>query len=109
MPAGNQPPLILDFGAIHDVGDGAPHAKEIYDMAPGLVFRHLGLGAVCQSMGGFLGGVPLDEERANKRFSGANQGSFMVFVDINRLMPVAQFQREMDAYIQRISSRTIST
>lgn len=103
VPAGAQPPLILDFGAIHDVGDGAPHAKEIFDLAPGLVFRHLGLGAVCQSIGGFLGGVPLDEERANRRFPGANQGSFMVFVDLNRLLPLAQFQREMDAYIQRIS------
>jgi len=103
VPAGTMPPLILDFGAVHDVGDGAPHAKEIYDLAPGLVFRHLGLGAVCQSIGGFLGGVPVDEGRANRRFSGANQGSFMIFVDINRLMPVGEFQREMDDYIRRIS------
>ena len=103
VPAGTMPPLILDFGAIHDVGDGAPHAKEIFELAPALVFRHLGLGAVCQSIGGFLGGVPSDERRAIRRFSGANQGSFMVFVDINRLMPLGDFQREMDDYVRQIS------
>ena len=103
VPAGTQLPLILDFGAIHDVGDGAPHGPEIFELAPGLVFRHLGLGAVCQSMGGFLGEVPVDNARAHRRFSGANQGSFMVFVDINRLLPFAQFQQEMDEYIRRIA------
>ncbi len=103
VPAGEMPPLILDFGAIHDIGEGAPHGREIFDLAPGLVFRHLGLGAVCQSIGGFLGGVPADEKRARRRFSGANQGSFMVFVDIARFMPLADFQAEMDDYIRQVS------
>lgn len=104
VPAGEMSPLILDFGAIHDVGDGSPHGQEIFEMAPALVFRHLGLGAVCQSIGGFLGGVPSDEKRATRRFSGANQGSFMVFVDIARFMPLSDFQREMDDYIRQIAA-----
>ena len=104
VPAGDQAPLILDFGAIHDVGSGSPRGKEIFDLAPGLVFRHLGLAAVCQSIGGFLGGVPFDERRATRRFAGANQGSFMVFVDISRFMPLSDFQREMDEYVARIAT-----
>ena len=104
VPAGQAPPLLLDFGAIHDVGDGDPHADEIYALAPGLVFRHLGLGAVCQSIGGFLGGVPAHPARARRRWSGANQGSFMVFVDVNRFRPLADFQREMDDYVAQIAT-----
>jgi LDH2 family malate/lactate/ureidoglycolate dehydrogenase len=104
VPAGQAPPLVLDFGAIHDVGPGDPHAAEIYAMAPALVFRHLGLGAVCQSIGGFLGGVPARAERANQRWPGANQGSLMVFVDINRFLPLADFQREMDDYVAQIAT-----
>ena len=104
VPAGQAPPLILDFGAIHDVGPGDPHADEIYALAPALVFRHLGLGAVCQSIGGFLGAVPARPERANRRWSGANQGSFMVFVDIAQFMPIEDFQHEMDDYIAQIAT-----
>lgn len=104
VPAGQASPLVLDFGAIHDVGAGDPHADEIYALAPALVFRHLGLGAVCQSIGGFLGGVPARSERANRRWSGANQGAFMVFVDIHRFLPLEDFQREMDDYIAQIAT-----
>jgi L-2-hydroxycarboxylate dehydrogenase (NAD+) len=104
VPAGQAAPLILDFGAIHDVGPGDPHADEIFALAPALVFRHLGLGAVCQSIGGFLGGVPARTERSTRLWSGANQGSFMVFVDINRFLPLGDFQREMDDYIAQIAT-----
>jgi L-2-hydroxycarboxylate dehydrogenase (NAD+) len=103
VPAGRESPLILDFGAIHDVGPSDPHALEIFALAPALVFRHVGLGAVCQSIGGLLGGVPSRAERADRRWSGANQGSFMVFVDLSRFMPVEDFQREMDDYIAQIA------
>jgi L-2-hydroxycarboxylate dehydrogenase (NAD+) len=104
VPAGTAAPLVLDFGAIHDVGPGDPHRDEIYALAPALVFRHLGLGAVCQSIGGFLGGVPARPERANRRWSGANQGSFMVFVDISRFLPIEDFEREMDDYVAQIAA-----
>jgi LDH2 family malate/lactate/ureidoglycolate dehydrogenase len=104
VPAGEKSPLIVDFGAIHDVGPGDPHTLEIFAMAPALVFRHLGLGAVCQSIGGFLGGVPSRPERATHAWSGANQGSFMVFVDLNRFMSLEEFKGEMDDYIAQIAT-----
>jgi LDH2 family malate/lactate/ureidoglycolate dehydrogenase len=104
IPAGDELALVLDFGAVHDVGAGDAHFDEIYRLAPGLVFRHLGLGAVCQMLGGFLGGVPSHPSRANPRFAGANQGSFMVFVDPARLMPLDDFQREVDDYIRQVAT-----
>ncbi len=103
VPTGKLPPPILDFGAIHDVGEGTPHRREIFDLVPGLVLRHLELSAICQAIGGFLGGVPADEKRARRRFSGANQGSFMVFVDIARFKPPVDLQTEVDDHIRHVS------
>ena len=45
---------------------------------PGLVHRSIGLGMVCQSWGGLLAGVPLDPDRARRRWPGANQGSMVI-------------------------------
>ena len=33
---------------------------------------------------------------------GANQGSFIIVVDLNRFLPIAQFKAEMDEYARRI-------
>src|SRR3712207_7012927 len=41
---------------------------------------------VCQVLGGFLAGVPLDEARAVKAFPGANQGALFVFIDPARFI-----------------------
>lgn len=102
VPVGTEPPFVLDFGAMHDLYDGDPHGAEIFGLAPGLVFRSVGLGAVCQSLGGFLAGVPADPARAQRRFPGANQGAFLLAVDIERFQPRDQFRAEMDEYIRRV-------
>ena len=102
IPAGEEPPMVVDFGAMHDLYDGSPHLDELIRLAPGTVFRSIGLGAVCQSMGGFLAGVPVDPERAERQWSGANQGSFMVATDVERFMPVEQFQRETAEYSRQV-------
>ena len=102
VPAGSEPSFVLDFGAMHDLYDGEPHAPELFRLAPGLVFRSVGLGAVCQSLGGFLAGVPADPARAHRRFPGANQGGFLLAVDIERFLPRERFLAEMDEYIRRV-------
>jgi L-2-hydroxycarboxylate dehydrogenase (NAD+) len=65
---------------------------------PSTLFRSFGLGTLCQSLGGFLAGVPLQEERAVKRYPGANQGALFVFVDPARFVEPEALQREMDEY-----------
>ena len=102
LPTHEEPPFVLDFGAMHDLYPGSEHADTIIALAPGTVFRALGLGAVCQALGGFLAGVPLDPERAQRRWSGANQGSFLIAVDLARFFPLNGFKAEMDAYARTV-------
>ena len=102
VPTGQEPPFVLDFGAMHDLYEGQPYASALFRLAPGLVFRSIGLGAVCQAVGGFLAGVPARAERARRAFPGANQGAFLFAVDIARFQPLADFRREMDDYIRQV-------
>ena len=99
IPAGDEPPLVLDVGAIHDLYDISPERQRyMLDQLPSTLYRSFGMGAVCQILGGFLAGVPLREERAVRARPGANQGSFMVFVDPARFIDPAALARELDDY-----------
>jgi L-2-hydroxycarboxylate dehydrogenase (NAD+) len=104
LPSGDEPPFVLDFGAIHDLYPQSPHVDEIARLAPGTVFRSVGLGVVCQALGGFMCGVPADPGRARRQWSGANQGSFMIAVDISRFFPTEDFKREMDDYSRQVTN-----
>jgi LDH2 family malate/lactate/ureidoglycolate dehydrogenase len=99
-PTDQEDPLVLDFGAMHDLYSRAPHRDEIARKAPGLVLRSIGLGAVCQAWGGLLAGLPIDPARANPAYPGANQGSLVIAFQISLFMPPAQFKREMDQYVR---------
>lgn len=101
-PAGEEPPIVVDFGAVHDLYDGEPHVKAIETLAPSATYRSIGLGSFCQILGGFLCGVPAAPERAKREWSGANQGSFMTAHDVSRYMPPAQFKAEVDDYIRQV-------
>ncbi len=102
LPTGDEPPFVLDFGAVHDMYPGSPHVDQLIALAPGTVFRSIGLGAVCQALGGFLAGVPVDPSRAQREWSGANQGCFMIAVDLRRFCALDAFKREMDEYARRV-------
>jgi L-2-hydroxycarboxylate dehydrogenase (NAD+) len=103
-PTDREPPLVLDFGAMHDLYGDSPHGKEIAALAPGLVHRSIGLGAVCQAWGGLLAGVPLDSSRADRSYVGANQGSMVIALKIESFLPPQQFKTEMDAYVRAVRS-----
>jgi LDH2 family malate/lactate/ureidoglycolate dehydrogenase len=108
IPAGEEPPLVLDFGAMHDLYPGSPHVQELIQLAPSSVFRSLGLGFVCQAVGGFLAGVPLGGDtveaspEASRRWPGANQGAFLVAVEIARFLPVETFTAQMQSYARQV-------
>jgi LDH2 family malate/lactate/ureidoglycolate dehydrogenase len=101
VPAGEQPPLVLDFGAMHDLYDSSPHRQQLIELSPGLVFRSIGLGAVCQALGGLLAGVPADPARATRTYPGANQGALLIALDPGCFMPREAFLREMEEYVAR--------
>ncbi len=102
IPEGEEHAVVLDFGTMHDFYTSSPHVDQLFELAPGTVYRSLGLGAMCQILGGFLAGVPVDPDRADRTFSGANQGSLYIAIDINRFMPADQFKTEVDEYIRRV-------
>ena len=99
IPAGEEPPLVLDFGAVHDLyGIPEERQRELLERLPSTLYRSFGLGTVCQVLGGFLAGVPLREERAVRAFPGANQGALFVFLDPARFLDPAVLRRELDDY-----------
>jgi LDH2 family malate/lactate/ureidoglycolate dehydrogenase len=104
IPAGEEPPLVLDFGAMHDLYPGSPHVPDLIRLAPSTVFRSMGLGTVCQAIGGFLAGVTLggDAAEASRRWSGANQGAFLVAVEIGRFLPLETFTAQMESYARQV-------
>ncbi|MBC7805804.1 MAG: Ldh family oxidoreductase [Akkermansiaceae bacterium] len=102
IPTGDEPPFVLDFGAIHDLYGGPDKTRALMEIAPSTVLRSFGLGCACQALGGLLCGIPLDPNQANRTWSGANQGSFLIVVDIAMLLPTDQFRREMDAYARAV-------
>lgn len=103
VPSADTPPMVLDFGTMHDLYEDSPHRSDIIRLTPGLVFRSMGLGFMCQALGGFLAGVPVEEERAKRAFPGANQGSLIIALDITRFMPLSDFKFEMNRYMQLTS------
>ncbi|MFN8511130.1 MAG: Ldh family oxidoreductase [Chloroflexia bacterium] len=104
IPAGEEPPLVLDFGAIHDLYNlTEERQREMLAHYPSSLYRSFGLGTVCQVLGGFLAGVPLDESRAVKDFPGANQGALFVFIDPARFIDPAILKRELDEYHRMVA------
>jgi L-2-hydroxycarboxylate dehydrogenase (NAD+) len=102
IPAGAEPPLVLDFGTMHDLYDSSPHRRELFQLAPGTVFSSIGLGTVCQALGGLLAGVPLDSARASRIYPGANQGALLIALDPGCFIPRDTFVREMEEYASRV-------
>jgi LDH2 family malate/lactate/ureidoglycolate dehydrogenase len=89
---------------MHDLYASSPHRDEIARKTPGVVFRAIGMGAICQSWGGLLAGVPLDPARATREYAGANQGSLVIAFQVALFMPPEQFKREMDEYARAVSA-----
>ncbi|NLM78201.1 MAG: Ldh family oxidoreductase [Ruminococcaceae bacterium] len=100
VPSGQESPMILDFGTMHDLYASDPHVSELFDLAPGLVFRSMGLGFMCQALGGFLAGITLDKNDAARTFKGGYQGSLIIALDINRFLPLDDFKKQMDNYMK---------
>jgi L-2-hydroxycarboxylate dehydrogenase (NAD+) len=101
-PTDQEDPLVLDFGAMHDLYSRDPYREAIAHLAPGLVYRSIGLGTICQSWGGLLAGLPIDSARAEPEYPGANQGSLVIAFQIGLFMPPDQFKREMDEYARQV-------
>jgi LDH2 family malate/lactate/ureidoglycolate dehydrogenase len=94
IPAGSQPPLVLDMGAYF-----IPYSEEVFRQFPATFFKGLGLAALFQALGGILAGIYRPEVQAPLSRWESNQGSFIAVFDIKRFMPLEEFKQEMDRYI----------
>ena len=105
-PADGGPPLVVDFGCMHDLYHDDPHRDEVAQLTPGLVLRAIGLGEICQTWGGFLAGLKLDPNPAAPRWPGANQGALVICFRIDLFQDTGEFKEEVTRYLDRI--RTLS-
>ncbi len=104
-PTGEEDPVLLDFGTMHDMQGNAPVRDDLARLAPGVVFRSIGLGAFCQIWGGLLAGIPIDVARAERSYPGANQGALVITFQVSLFMDPTEFKREMDEFVQ--TARTL--
>ncbi|MCC6679451.1 MAG: Ldh family oxidoreductase [Phycisphaeraceae bacterium] len=105
-PAEQEPSLVVDVGVTHDLQGNAPHRDEIARIAPGLALRAIGYGTICQTWGGFLTGLPVDANRANRRYPAANQGAMLFAIKIALFADPDQFKREIDEYARQVRQLT---
>jgi LDH2 family malate/lactate/ureidoglycolate dehydrogenase len=95
IPGAEQAPVALDMGASF----GLPNHDEFFDMMPGAYFKEVALGAITYALGGVVSGIYRDEV-VHSRWSGSNQGSFLVVIDAGRLQPLAELKAQMDRFVR---------
>jgi len=94
IPAGEQPPFILDMGGL-----SLPATPELMADVPQVFFKALGVASVSVILGGVLAGIWRPEiQPATSRWK-SNQGSFLTVWDVSRFMEPAQFAAEMDRHM----------
>jgi LDH2 family malate/lactate/ureidoglycolate dehydrogenase len=94
MPAGEQPPLVLDMGS-HFMS----YSEEAFKDHAFAFFKQLGLASMLYGLGGILAGIYQPEFKQPQSRWESNQGAFIAVYDIKCFMPVDQFKQEMDRYI----------
>ncbi len=101
VPTAQEPPLVLDFGAMHDFY-GGDLRRELSERAPGLVLRCIGMGEICQAWGGLLSGLSIDAEQPRWSWPGANQGALVIVFRIDLFSEPEAFKKEMDEYVRQV-------
>ena len=101
-PGSEGPPLVVDFGCMHDLYANDPHRDDVAHLTPGLVLRSIGMGEICQSWGGFLAGLDLDADPEGSPWPGANQGALVICFRIDLFSDASVFKAKIDAYTNRI-------
>ena len=99
VPAGEQPPLILDMST-----GIVPYSEELFAEMPVAVFKTMALAAVVRALGGDFAGIYRDEFKKPQSRWESNQGGFIIVVDVSHFMPVDELKQYMDRFIGRARS-----
>jgi LDH2 family malate/lactate/ureidoglycolate dehydrogenase len=100
-PTLHESAVVLDCGVTHGIQGDPLGRDELARIAPGLVLRALGFGAMCQAWGGLLAGLSVDANRPARPFPAANQGAMLFTFKISLFADVEKFKREMDEYVRQ--------
>lgn len=92
IPAGEQPPFVLDMGGSFMAG-----GTDLLEQFPNAFFKALGVGSISVILGGVLAGIWRAEPQASNW--DANQGSFLSVWDVSRFMDPEDFAAEMDRHM----------
>ncbi|OGV61726.1 MAG: hypothetical protein A3K19_25965 [Lentisphaerae bacterium RIFOXYB12_FULL_65_16] len=100
IPAGDQPPIVADM-ALSFMCVTEDNFADLFSRMPDAFFKLLGLCAVVHSLGAILPGLFNDESGAagQPRYEDANQGAFIVAIDVSRFLPLDEFKRQVDRFV----------
>ena len=98
IPAGAQPPIIVDMAS---GVDSREPLEDAFPRIPATFFKMLGFGHVSHALGGFMAGIWLFDKPPDPPaiWEVANQGAFILAIDIARFRPIADFKSEIDGHI----------
>lgn len=94
LPAGQQPPLVLDMGA-----GLLPWDEDLYNRLPFSYYKDLGIAAINRALGGVLPGIYLPPFCPPESPWESNQGSFIAVFSVACFMPIEEFRQQMDRFI----------
>ena len=106
IPAGNEPPVVLD--AATNIVSGydnldAAEREALLRKIPAAFFQRMGYTAVASLMGGALTGFTLPEsDDLIKRWPGASFGGTVLAIDINAVVPQTVFRAEVDRMVRDV-------
>ena len=98
IPAGNQPPIVVDMAT--GIDTKLP-LEQAFGQSPAAFFKMLGLSHVSHALGGFMAGIWLFDKPPDPPtiWEGANQGAFIAAIDISRFRPIDAYKAEIDRHI----------
>ena len=99
IPAGGQPPLVLDMAA-----SLLPWDEELFARVPFSFFKELGIAAMARALGGVLAGIYMPQFQPPQSPWESNQGAFIAMFDPAGFMPLDEFKAEMDRFVDAARS-----
>ena len=94
FPSRDQPPLVLDMASSFIGWD-----EQMFDKAPFLYFKQLGLGAAAHVLGGILAGIWQTNRMPPASKWESNQGGFFAAFAVDAFVPEEEFLTEMDRFV----------
>lgn len=101
IPSGTEPPIVIDMATAF-WPNKSEDFPDVFSKIPAAFFKSLGLGAVCQALGGFMAGIWLFDEKESGIWEAANQGAFILAIDVSKFMPLDDFKRDIDEYVRSV-------